>query len=173
MIALSSIIALPLLFLHDQETWIWYIGCQLPKVIKCSSPKSLSGSSSPTISSYLEMFGFIAPLRFLPLGQSMFCWCQFFSCPSHLTLEAIVTSGPDMWVTRLLLYWAPVCFPAQPLNELLYFACNFPVSPPAFISMAEPRQQLLCLLYLDPELSVFWSEQSCTCYLSPPSLHHL
>lgn len=130
MIVLSCIIALPLLLLYNQETWIWYIGCQHPKEIKCCSPKSLSGSSSPAMSSYLETFGFIAPLYFLPSGQSMFCRCQLSSCPSHPTSKAIVISGSDMWVTRLLLFWVPV-FLAETLHEQHYFACNFPESLPA------------------------------------------
>lgn len=171
MIVLSCIIALPLLLLYNQETWIWYIGCQHPKVIKCCSPQSLSGSSSPTMSSYLETFSFIAPFISCPQANPCSASASF---PLALTptFKAIVISGSDMWVTRLLLFWAPV-FLAETLHKQQYFACNFPSPHSAFIRQERQGNNSFCSLYLDPELSVWCREPSYMCYLNPPSLHHL
>lgn len=112
--------------------------------------------SSPVISSYLETFGVFAPLCFLPLGQSLFYWCQFFSWSSDPTLEAIVISGLSMWVTRLLLRSSSCLLSSRDPQRGSISCLQFPGVPANLYLDARAQAQPPCLLYLNAELSAWW-----------------
>lgn len=94
------------------------------KVIKCCSPKSLSGSSSPTMSSYLETFSFIAP--FISCPQSLVLPVPVFPLTPHptpskpLSFQALICESQGYCFSELL------SFLAETLHKQQYFA---PISP--------------------------------------------
>ena len=128
MIALSLIIALPLFLLCGQKTWIWYVGCQHPKAIKCT-PKSLSDSSSPTISAYLGMFRFYDSSLFPALQPVHILLMPVFLLPRRPDLGGHCHFRPWYESHVVIALPSPVCFLAETVNELQYFASNFPHIP--------------------------------------------
>lgn len=96
LIALSFIIALPLLLLYGQETWIWYSGCQHPKVINALPNLFPAVHPQPSLPT-LKCLVLLLPL-FPALGSGHVLLVPVFLLPLRPDLEAVVISGPHRWV---------------------------------------------------------------------------